>query len=370
MRESPRSWLSDAARGLIRPRAGWILLAALSILVLYYVTRALSVDSAAPVRLVVYAFSTQEEVLSQGIFPAFERDWEAATGRDLVIDSVFGASGTLAGQINLGAPADVAVFSNAEQVNWLRVGRKVERTAQPVIVGCTPMIIALRPGLPFSIDDYSDLAQEGLDLLHTNPRSSGAGQWAVLAEYGSALRSPAGDLGAGDDPARAKAQLAAIWQNVRVLADSARAAMALFELGAGDALVTYEQDALLARERGVALDIVYPPRTIVAQHAAVIVDDNVTRAERGVAAAFIDYLLSEPGRQVFYRYYLRSPDCRSDPLSELAEPFRIEDLGGWSQAYAQIVETLWQGEIEPRLELQGPGAVSEEPSFRLLDTGD
>ena len=47
------------------------------------------------VRLVVYAFSTQEEVLTQGIFPAFEQAWEAKTGQDLTIEGVFGPSGTL-----------------------------------------------------------------------------------------------------------------------------------------------------------------------------------------------------------------------------------------------------------------------------------
>ena len=107
-------------------------------------------------------------------------------------------------------------------------------------------------------------------MLHADPRSSGAGQWAVLAEYGSALRDP------GDHADSQTMQLLGIWRNVRLLGASARATMTLFELGAGDAFVTYEHDALLAQARGVSLEIVVPSHTIVAQHVAVIVDDNVT----------------------------------------------------------------------------------------------
>ena len=52
--------------------------------------------------LLVYGFSSQEEVFTQGIFPAFEREWQARTGGELTIEGVFGPSGTLARQIVLG----------------------------------------------------------------------------------------------------------------------------------------------------------------------------------------------------------------------------------------------------------------------------
>jgi ABC-type sulfate transport system substrate-binding protein len=307
------------------------------------------------VRMVVYAFSTQEEVLSQGIFPAFEEAWEAETGRDLIIEGVFGASETLAGQINLGAPADVAVFSNAQQVRWLKVGRRVRQDSEAVSIGCTPMIVITRPGNPFGLAEFADLSQPGLRVLHADPRSSGGGQWAVLAEYGSAWRW-SGDRAAGE------AQLDAIWRNVRLLGPSARAAMTMFELGAGDALVTYEQDAYLAMERGVALEIEVPPRTIIAQHEAVIVDDNVTSRERPVVEAFMRYLLSDAGQQILGEYHLRPADCDSEQFPRLEQPFTVEDLGGWPSAYTEVIEAQWKAEIEPRLDLK--------PGPRLLGPGE
>ena len=315
------------------------------------------------VRLVVYAFSTQEEALTQSIFPAFEEAWEAETGQDLTMEGVFGPSGTLAGQINLGAPADLALLSSAQHVTHLKIGRRVRLDNQPIVVSHTPMVIVTRPGNPWALGGFSDLAQPGLELLHADPHTSGAGQWAVLAEYGSAL--PEGGSQAAAlrlHSGQAEAQLRAIWRNTRLLGASARATMALFELGAGDAFVTYEHDALLAQQRGALLEVVVPPRSIVAQHVAVMVDVNVTPSERPAAQAFLDYLLSEAGQQALSRYHLRPANLEGEQFPEIPQPFTVDDLGGWSQAYTQVVEGLWEKDIEPLLYL--------ESVPRVLGTGE
>lgn len=337
-----------------RSRQSWLLYVAgavlLALLIAYGVR---SSGPAGPVHLVVYAFSTQEEVLTQSIFPAFEEAWEAESGRELTVDGVFGPSAMLAGQIDLGAPADVALFSNAHHVTYLRLGRVLDKDTRPEVIGYTPMVIVTRPGNPHDLRTFTDLARPGLRLLHANPRSSGGGEWAVLAEYGSV------QVASGDDGAAA-AQLSAIWHNVSVLAPSARATLTLFELGAGDALVTYEQDALLALDRGVPLEVVHPPYTIVAEPVAVIVDENVTSDERAVAHSFLRYLLSDEGQRRFSDYYQR-PAAESASFTPLQHPFTVEDLGGWAHAYHQVVEVLWQTEIEPRLDL--------DTSLQLLTPG-
>jgi sulfate transport system substrate-binding protein len=159
------------------------------------------------------------------------------------------------------------------------------------------------------------------------------------------------------DPAAAEAQLEAIWDNVRVLATSARAAMTLFELGAGDAVITYEQDARLASQRGVPLEIILPERTIVAQPVAVIVDANMTRAKRPVAQALINYLDSAAGQQILRRYHMRPASGESPEFARLVDPFTVDDLGGWSYARREYVEKLWQTEIEPRLDIDTAPAL-------------
>lgn len=322
----------------------WGLVAAAALAVVYFAGRALLVDRNGPVRLIVYAFSTQEELLTQQIFPAFEAAWEAETGRDLAIEGVFGPSTTMAGQITLGAPADVAVFSNEQDVNRVKAGGRIDRNAEGVIVSYTPMVIVTRPSNPTGLAGWGDLARPGLRLLHPDPRTSGAGAWGVLAEYGSRL------LQSGD-AAAAQKQVQDIWNNVRVLPPSARAALTLFELGAGDALVTYEQDALLAQARGVPLEIVVPPRTILAQHVAVVVDDNVTAAERPAAQAFVDYLLSDAGQQALAQYHWRPATQDGSALPALEQPFTVRELDGWPQAYAALIDGLWTKQIEPTLNL-------------------
>lgn len=320
----------------------YLLVAVLLGLVLYHGVPAMIAGSRSPVELVVYGFSTQEEVFSQQILPAFETAWESRTGRDLRIDSVFGPSGTLANQIVMGAPADVAIFSNAQHVTWLKVGRQVEQDTPAEIIGCTPMVIITRPGNPAGIKDFADLAQPGLQLLHAEPGRSGAGDWAILAEYGSAYL-------ASGEPETAEAQLKSIWNNVQVLGSSARAALTLFELGAGDALVTYEQDALLAIDRGVPLEVILPPQSVVAQHMAVVVDGNVTPSERTAAEDFIRFLLGEDGQAILRQYHLRSPDLGVDPFTSIFRPFTVEELGGWSKAYHDLIEGLWKRQIAPQL---------------------
>lgn len=325
------------------------------VVIAYYGSREIPATAHAATRLIVYAFSSQEEVLSQGILPAFEKAWEAETGRELEIEVVFGPSAILAGQINLGAPADVAFFSNVHHVNWLKLGGMVNEDTIPSVIGYTPMVIVTRPGNPAEIVDFADLTQPGLCVLHADPRSSGAGEWAVLAEYGSVF------LNSGNSDA-AISQLWEIWRNVRVLGPSARASLTLFEMGTGDAFVTYEQDALLARERGVPLEIVIPPRTVIAQHVAVIVNENISYNEKPVVNALVQYLLSNAGQQIYRRYHMRSAIPADQAFPLLLQPFTVEDLGGWPHIHRELIETLWQSEIEPRLDLY--------PAPVLLDPGE
>ncbi len=298
-------------------------------------------DSKAP-RLIVYAFSTQEEVLTQGIFPAFEQTWEAETGKDITIEGVFGPSGVLSTQITFGAPADVAIFSNQRHIDWLKFSKCVDRDTAQVLIASTPLVIITRPGNQANISDFAELTQPGIQLLHADPNNSGAGEWGVLAVYGSAYMKTR-------DHNAAETQLKEVWQNVGLLGDSARTTLTLFELGAGNALITYEQDAFLARGRGVPLEIISPSRTILARHYAVIVDENVSSVERPVVEAFLAFILSDDGQQILNRYYLRSATIENDLLPILDQPFTEDDLGGWTQAYNTLIEGTWRTDIEPSL---------------------
>jgi len=294
-----------------------------------------------PARLVVYASSVQQEVLLDGIFPAFKEKWETASGRELIIEGVFDSSEALARQINIGAPADVAIFTHTQPIAMLRFGKKISRVAKPTIIGCTPMVIVTRPGNPKNIVEFADLAQPNLNLIHADPADSGFGQWAVLAEYGSAFME-------SQDATIAEQKLLSIWQNVRVMTPSARSSMILFEIGAGDALVTCEQDARLAIDRGVDLEIVVPTVTVFAQPVAILIDSNVSRSEREAAEAFLAFLVSDEARQVFASYYLYDADEVCQVFPDIITTFTVDDMGGWHEVF----RNTWQKKIKPFIDVE------------------
>lgn len=330
--------------GKWEPSIKWLPSLFLLIILICMIWSGIRLNADQPFQLVIYGFSTQEEVLTQRIFPAFEQAWEVETGKDLILEGVFGPSGTLSVQITQGAPADVAIFSNQRHIDWLKFGKAVDKNTEQLMIASTPLVILTRPGNPKKISDFADLMQPGIQLLHGDPIGSGVGEWAVLAEYGSAY------LDTGEQNT-AEAQLEAIWQNVRLLGSSARTTLALFELGAGDALITYEQDAYLAQKRGVPLEVIMPQRTVLARHYAVVIDKNVTSSERPVVESFLAFILSDEGQYILSEYYFRPSTIESELLPSLGYSFTEEDLGGWAQAYDCLIENYWKTKIEPNLEL-------------------
>jgi len=128
-------------------------------------------------------------------------------------------------------------------------------------------------------------------------------------------------------------------------------------LGAGDALITYEQDALLAQDRGVALDVVVPSPTILTQPAAVAINENITRSEQDAAQAFLDFLSSTQGQAIFAHYHLRPASPEGSGQSPRINTFTTTDLGGWAIAYSQLLKPFWDKEILPALSLDEESSI-------------
>jgi sulfate/thiosulfate-binding protein len=297
----------------------------------------------------VYGFSVEEEVMTEEIFPAFQTYWQNKSGQEVVFRSTFASSEEITEQILDGALADVAVLSNAQHATWLCVNNVVETGCrglpQEGVISRSPIVIVVRPGNPLGIEKWADLAGPGVRLIHPDPRTSGGAQWALVAEYGAGLFGTE----TGNKDAAAEL-LRAIWANVVSSPPSARDALKEFLFGAGDALVTYEQDALLAQSRGATLEIVMPFSTVMSEHVAVIVDRNVQPHERDIVEAFLEFLSSEEAQEALTRYYFRAV---TDEALNLAVPefhhiehsFTVQDLGGWAWAYPEIINQVWEEKI-------------------------
>jgi sulfate transport system substrate-binding protein len=306
--------------------------------------------------ITVYGFSVMKESLEKAIFPAFAAKWKQEHGEEVRFTSSFAGSETVTNQILQGVSADIAILSIERDVERLQQGGAVTSDWHSLpnrgIVNKTPFVILVRKGNPKGIRDFADLGKPGIKLIHPDPVSSGGAMWSVLAIYGSELIKSEKQTGTRDET-RARETLKAIWRNVISTPGSAREARTQFETGFGDALVTYELDALLMRQANAAVEIVVPEATIFSEHPAVVIDRNVTADERPVINAFIQYLWSEDAQRAFVQYHFRSitDEALNDANKEFAKismPFTVNDLGGWARAYPEIIEKVWRDQAQKK----------------------
>jgi len=250
----------------------------------------------------------------------------------------------------MGVPAHLALLSMEPDAERLSEAGLIEpgswkRLPYSGVVNRTPFVILVRPGNPKHIRSFSDLAQPGIKIVHPDPLTSGAANWAILAEYGAGLRQNPEQSGPGG-----LAMLMGIWRNVVAQAQSARAARTQFENGFGDALITYEQEALWDRTQGkLRSEIVYPPATILSEHILVLINRNIEPEQRRVLNALVEFLWSERGQRLFIKAGFRSVDQRLNAshqgFGEIADPFHVSDLGGWPRAKKEIIDSIWKGQV-------------------------
>jgi sulfate/thiosulfate transport system substrate-binding protein len=315
-------------------------------------------DTGGGVNITVYGFSIMKESLEKAIYPAFAAKVKREHGIDVRFTSSFAGSETITNQILQGVKAQVAILSIERDAQRLKdngfVTSDWHLLPQKGIVNKTPFVILVRKGNPKGIHDFPDLAKPGVRLVHPDPISSGGAQWSILAIYGSELVKSARETGEAD-PARALQMLQAIWRNVFSTPASAREARTTFELGNGDALVTYELDALLMKQQNPKADaeLVIPDTTILSDHPAVVIDRNVPAADRQVIDAFMQFLWSEEAQLAFVKFYFRSStndalNSENKELATIKHTFTVDYFGGWNKAYPEVIETIFRDQVQKR----------------------
>jgi len=295
--------------------------------------------------IVVYGFSTLEETMTEGIFPAFTNKWKEETGEKVEFISSFSGSGTVVNQILMGAPAEIAILSMEPDAYRLAEKKVIEKDSWKKlpyegVLNLTPFVILVRTGNPKKISGFESLTRNGIEIVHPDPLTSGGAQWAILAEYGSALLS--------EGKQKAYEQLKGIWRNVSAQAASARAARSQFNNGFGDALITYEQEILQDKMKNpVPGEIIYPRSTILSQHIVAVINKNISASQKQVINAFTDFLWSNDAQNIFMKYGFRSVikklnSGRNFGLIEKA--FYVNDLDGWGNA-KRIINEIWSAGV-------------------------
>jgi sulfate transport system substrate-binding protein len=139
--------------------------------------------------------------------------------------------------------------------------------------------------------------------------------------------------------------LTKLYKQVPVLDSGARAATTTFvQKRIGDVHLAWENEARLeVKEAAGALELVYPPISILAEPHVAVVDKVVDRKKtRAAAEAYLKFLYTPEAQEIIAQNFYRPTDptilkkySRSFPAMKT---FRITDIGkGWTDAFRQLV---------------------------------
>jgi sulfate transport system substrate-binding protein len=185
-------------------------------------------------------------------------------------------------------------------------------------------VLAVRKGNPKHIKGWNDIVKPGVEIDTPNPFTSGGAKWNLMAAYGAQLEQ-------GKSPEQALAFLKQVLQRTPVQDKSGRESVATFASGKGDVLISYENEAINARNSGVDLDYIIPDQTILIQNPIAVTKDSKNAAK---AKAFVDWLTTPPAQKIFaskgYRPVISSlVDTKTFPKPK--KLFKIDKFGGWSK---------------------------------------
>ena len=230
-------------------------------------------------------------------------------GEQVRVKQSHGASGSQARAVIDGLDADVvslALWSDTDQLRRqkLLVDDWLDRLPNRSLPYTSTIVFVVRKGNPKAIRDWPDLAQPGLEIITPNPKTSGNGKLAFLAAWGSVLER-------GGSEQQAREFVTKLYRQVPVLDTGARGATTTFaQKGIGDVHLTWENEAHLeVAEAGGALEIVYPPVSILAEPHVAIVDANVDRhGTRALAEEYLRFAYTPAAQEIIARHHYRPID--------------------------------------------------------------
>jgi sulfate transport system substrate-binding protein len=274
---------------------------------------------------------------------AFAKQWLAQTGQQVTLRQSHGGSGKQARSIIDGLEADVATLALGYDIDQLAKqgglvpadwARRLPNNSAPYT---STIVLLVRKGNPKNIRDWGDLVHPGVAVITPNPKSSGGARWNYLAAWAWALKQP------GGTDATAEAFVRKVYKNVPVLDSGARGSTVTFvERGIGDALLAWENEALLARKQlgGDNLEIVMPSLSILAEPPVTVVDKVVDRrGTRKVSEAYLQLLYTLQGQELIAQNFYRPRDTGIAARYAMQFPtlsmVTIDDaFGGWTRAQA------------------------------------
>jgi sulfate transport system substrate-binding protein len=281
----------------------------------------------------VNAFSVMEAANE----PVFEDFKGTDDGDGVEFQTSYGASGDQSRAVVAGADADVVHYSLETDVTRLvdegLVAEDWKDNGTLGIATSSVVVFVVREGNPEGIETWDDLVEPGVEIITPNPGSSGSARWNILAAWAHV----SGNGGTEDE---AKGFITSLLENTIALPGSAREATTAFADGSGDVLLSYENEAILARQSGAEIDYVLPPDTLLIENPAA-----VTEGAGAEATAFLEFMTSPEAQadyaQSGFRPVVDGVDIgevegANDPADPFPAPEQLftvdEDFNGWLEA--------------------------------------
>jgi len=269
---------------------------AVAIIVLY------NLEGYASHRLVNASYDPTRELYSK-LNPAFVAEHLRTTSDSVIVGQSHGGSSYQARQVISGAVnADIVTLGLPSDIEGLvkrgLIGAdwrsRLPNNARPY---ASTLVFVVRRGNPLRIKDWADLVRDNVEVITPDPKTSGNGKLTVLAAWGSVIAN-----GGSEEQARDFAR--AVLEHAPFLVPASRAAGVAFAVERkGDVQVAWENEALreVAESKG-AVEIVYPPLSILAEPSVAWVDANVKKNHsEQLAKAYLEYLFSEPAQEIMAR---------------------------------------------------------------------
>ncbi len=270
----------------------------------------------------------------QQILPKFEEKWRREHHQTVVFNQSYGGSGTQTRAVIDGLEADVVHLAlgldtqKIQKAGLIDEGWEKELPNGAIVTKSVSAIVT-REGNPKNIQAWEDLAKPGVSVITADPRTSGVARWNFLALWNAAKAT-------GSD-AKAQDFVTQVYRNVPILARDAREASdTFFRQHEGDALINYENEVLLAAEKGEKLPFNVPDVNISIDNAIAVVDQNVAKhGTREVAEAFTQYLFTPEAQQEFARVGFRPVNDTvaqtvKGKFPEIPKLSTVKNFGGWS----------------------------------------
>ncbi|QLE49944.1 sulfate ABC transporter substrate-binding protein [Nostoc sp. C057] len=273
----------------------------------------------------------------EAIIPKFVEQWKKDHNQTVVFKQSYGGSGSQTRAVIDGLEADVVHLalagdtSKIEKAGLIQPGWEKE-VPNNGIVSKSVAALVTRSGNPKGIKNWEDLAKDGVKLITANPKTSGGAKWNFLALWNSVIK-------AGGDEAKATAFVTKVYKNVPILPKDAREATDTFaKQGQGDVLINYENEVILAQQKGEKVEYVVPDVNISIDNPIAVVDKNVDKhGTREVAEGFVKYLYTPEAQQEFVKLGFRPVDETLAQTKEVTDKFpkvktlgTVADFGGWS----------------------------------------